>query len=392
MSLGAGLGGFVDGLEAGMRMRERYDANKEKREQKAAAKQINADTKAAFAEARAAGAVEEGDYEAFWKNYALPKMRMQYLEAGEWDKADQITKWGESEAALKGGKLFSSAMWKAQSGDAGGALKDAIAAGQTQGYIDHGYTLVGQDELRDKDGNLRGYRVTVKDSDGNEHKQDIKPEDLPQVIANVMNPVAAGQSQIAARQKAAEAAQKTKNDLALHEGKKVIDEKYKKTTTPEEQAKLYSTTRDNLVKNDPDFADLTEQEQDKKIRSEIDRAKAYGNEAAGVTGTAKRPAPTRMIVDTKDGKVVPATGITQPVSPDQVKTAVPIAKTASDQQTKPVELSAGDRVADANLQLKDGANPEYVKQQLLNNGVPEDQWPDDLKKRTSGFGAVGLGL
>ena len=392
MSLGAGLGGFVDGLEAGMRMRERYDTNKEKREQKAALKQINTDTKAAFAEARAAGAVEEGDYEAFWKNYALPKMRMQYLEAGNIDAAKSITEWGESEAALKGGKLFSSAMWKAQSGDAGGALKDAIAAGQTNGYIDHGYTLLGQDELRDKDGNLRGYRVTVKDADGNEHKQDIKPEDLPQVIANVMNPVAAGQSQIAARQKAAEADKKTKDDLYVHEEKKKIDQKYTKSTTPEEQAKLYSTTRDNLAKNDPDWSDLSDDEQDKKVRSEIGRAKAYGSEATGATGTVKPPAPTRMVVDTKDGKVVPATGTTPPVAPDQVKTVVPIGKAASDQQTKPVELSAGERVADANLQLKDGANPEYVKQQLLNNGIPEDQWPDDLKKRTSGFGAVGLGL
>ncbi|MBE4621325.1 hypothetical protein, partial [Vibrio navarrensis] len=71
MSFGAGLAGFVDGLEAGMRMRDRWDERKEKQAYKAKQDQLNADTKKAFADAQAAGAVEGSDFQSFWLNYQL---------------------------------------------------------------------------------------------------------------------------------------------------------------------------------------------------------------------------------------------------------------------------------------------------------------------------------
>jgi hypothetical protein len=306
MSLGVGLGAFVSGFRDGYGMRRQIDADRRADKDRKAMEAIDTDAKTEFDRRVAAGEAEKDQFESFWLDYALPKKRNELLRQGDVAGARQLQEWGESDAALKGGKLFSSALLKAQTGDAEGALQDVISAGKIKGYIEHGYEVLGQEPITDASGNVVGYRLKIQDGDGKKIEQDIATADLPRLIATFANPEAAFASQLAAQQEK----KKKADELTEYEDKKKIDQKYK--ADPEGD---YAKAREARLKNDLDFGDLSPEEQDKVIRADLEAGSKYAAERGG--GGAESDAPAnfsappaaggKRIVDTVTGEEVPVT-------------------------------------------------------------------------------------
>lgn len=417
MSFGIGIGAFMDGFEQGVGIRQKIDARREEKANRDQLKTIETDTKAAFDKGVADGTVDEDSYDQFWMKYALPKRKMALLEQGDTAGARALQEWGESDAARRGGKLFSSALLKAQTGDAAGALQDAISAGKLDGYMKHGYDIVGQDEIKGEDGSLLGFRLRLKDDKGKELEQDVAVNDVPRMISVFLNPDAAWESQKASR--AAE--DKRKQELEDHEAKKKIDQKYSKGT---DRAEVYRKAREERMKSDLDFADLSREEQDRAIREDLDAADAYAASQGqgeggleGGTGTTDSPAGIgspvspagpKMIVDETTGEAIgaPSEPGQQPVAPTPTGIKSPARRlgeavmspgagtvgagmrgvdaTKSEPQPAPAPTpsktpSRQDLIQDAASHLAGGGNPEFIAQRLMNAGVAEKDWPTQLQ-------------
>lgn len=299
MTLGIGLGAFTEGLEAGYGLRQKIDAGRRAKKNRDALDQIDTDARTQYDAAVADGSQKVGSYEQFWLQYALPKRRMEMIKQGDYAGARALSEWGESDAALRGGKLFSSAMLKAQTGDAAGALEDAIQAGQVKGYIDHGYELAGQEEIKDEAGNVLGYRLNVKDQNGKTFQQDIAIADIPKVVSVFANPDAAWQSQVAAQQRQKE----RKEDLEDFTKKEKVKADLKTT----DHTKAYTDARKARLENDLSFADLSPEEQDAVVRKDLEAAESYANSKKGTPSASAAPAEPsskRIIVDEATGEPI----------------------------------------------------------------------------------------
>lgn len=403
MSFGIGLGAFMDGFERGAGIRDRLDERKRVKENRANLANIETDAKQQFDQAVEQGHLEADQFDEFWMKYALPKRRNELLRQGDVAGARALQEWGESDEARKGGRLFGSAMFKAQTGDAAGALQDAIKAGQVKGYIDHGYELVGQDEIRDAAGTLLGFRLRVKDAEGNEVEQDVTVDDVPRIVSTFANPDSAWQSQVATRERQT----KRNEDLEDFEAKEGIKARHAKSSNPD-YVERYQKVREDLAKNDLDFNDLSEDEQDKRVRGVLESAERYAGErgAPGIAPERAAPAaaPRRpMIVDEKTGEPVP-------VAPDQQAPAAKAA-VAPDEVAEPARGGAApgisgaarpapaarrapsraELIAEAADHIKKGGNPEAIAQRLLNAGVAREEWPATLRATIAGGRAPGIG-
>jgi len=365
---------------------------------------INADTKTAFDQEVEAGTQDPDAFGEFWTKYALPKRERELLAQGDTEGAKALREWGQSEDALKGGRLFASAMLKAQTGDPAGALQDAIAAGQVGGYISHGYEVAGQKEMRDADGNLLGYRLSIAGPDGKSFDQDIAVGDVGKVISTFLNPDAAWTSQQQAKSKASEDANKTATELSTYEAKKRIDAKYDRAGGPsaKDRADAIKNLRTRfdggLSGKDASFDDMPTAQQEELIQKEL----------ALLSGTSSAPAPPQpqTVVDTLTGKpVVPglapdpksgrtgpaaAPGISAPGSsivprgtqqapapvaptPDRLPATAPSALPASAADER------GRLIEEAATMIAQGSGDiSGMVERLKAAGVPQDQWPMKL--------------
>lgn len=394
MSIGIGLGSFMSGLNQGMQMRDRFDQKREERANKQAIKAINTDAKAAFDTAVSEGKADPNSFDKFWIDYAMPKMRNELLRQGDIAGAKAFAEWGQSEDALAGGRLFSSAMLKAQTGDTAGAMADVIKAGQVKGYIAHGYELVGQEDITDQNGQVVGYRLKVKGPDGKEMVQDVAAGDVPKVIATFANPEAAWQSQQAAKADAA----KRDQELTDFETKEKIKAKYTKDKQPDYE-KTYADAKKARMENDLSFGDLSPEEQDATIRRDLEGGQNYARDrgAAAQPGIGASPAAPQANVPGLGGAAAPQ----QPAAPkpqirvDEV-TGQPVqekpAPAAAPAPTRPP--TRDDYINDAARYMAEGGNPEFIAQGLISAGIPPDAWPKGLQEQAAKRrgAAVGLGL
>lgn len=317
MSFGIGLGAFVDGFESGMETRNKFDAGQKQRKKDKAIEGINADTKSAFNEAVGAGKVQNDQYDKFWMDYAMPKIKMQMIEAGDYANAKAFDEWGRSEAALEGGRLSASAILKAQTNDVDGAIQDGLKAAQTQGYLSHNYKLIGSTPVMGEDGQRKGTTIKIQGADGKEVEQFIKIGDEGRVIGVLTNPQAAYGSQVEAR-KANEKRALEKSDKAEEraagiedfELKERIKQKYPTPQKPADYEKQYGDARKARQENDLNWDDKTPEEQENIIRSDLKAGQTYASERSGTATPAASsgaaPKGDRVLVNKKTGKVVPA--------------------------------------------------------------------------------------
>lgn len=408
--LGIGLGGFVDGFSKGYGLRQQMDEDKLRQQELDRARTqrdridaIGVETNEAFGEAVASGEFDPNEFDRFWKQYAMPRLQSELLMQGDYEGARAMTEWGESEAAKEGGRLFASAMFKAQTGNPAGALEDVIKAAQIEGYIKHGFELMGQDTITDADGNVLGYRLKIKDPDGNEVEQDIAVQDLPNMIATFANPEAAWASQQEARAAAAEREAELEDFRAREEIKREVSGAG--DNSEQLRANAIKALRDRMAPDplNPDavaFDDLSREEQDRLIQQEMDLQ----------TGQRTPVAPNpQVVVDQRSGQPVapsqaanaPGLGLT-PSAPQgsgngnnglrPAQHATNSATTAPNPAAAPQPAPQGenktqmiDRAAQMMVQ---GGNPEAIARALTNAGIQPEEWPDSLRSATGVGGAL----
>ena len=409
MSFGVGLGAFMEGMQGGMKIRTEMDDRKRQKvlddrrdkeyerqlKQRDTIDQIGLDTRTKFKEEVTAGRAEEKDFDNFFSNYALPRMRNEMLLSGDIQGAESLTKWGETTSAREGSRLFSSALVKAQTGDHAGALADAIKAGQVQGYMDHGYELLGQDVLQDPTGKQIGFRLRVKKPDGTEVDQDIRTEDIPQLVATVANPQAAFESY----RKNAEASAKDRKELDTYAAKKDIDRRYAGTGKDRVAAitNLRKRMDGGIGEDEPKFDDLPADKKESLIAEEISLMR--GETAPGLGGTgdtsgqAARGAGRKVIVDQVTGEVLPADGAEQKVVADKASAAAARIEESPEHRQKQADTKQMQtRAQMALLRLERGEDAAAIIADLRSMGVPEELWPREVIEAAASKGdAVGLG-
>ncbi|MDQ0135679.1 hypothetical protein J2T08_003600 [Neorhizobium galegae] len=408
MSIGIGLGGFMQGFQQSQKMRmaeeqdekrtamldrqmerqdkqdarqdvlnSRADAEYERSEtQRQTVASIGANAQKEFDTRVASGTAKPGDFDSFWSSYALPKLKNTYLANGDLNSAREVMKWGESVEAKEGAKLAMGALIKAQTGDPDGALADVIKAGSLKGYIDHGYEVQGHDKIMTPDGALAGYRLRLKTPDGKDVEQDVQLNDLPRLVSTFLNPEAAWQSQLAARAKATEKA----DELKTYEQKKQIDKKYG-TGENKQRGDAITALRKRLdgglAGEEKKFDDLPREEQEKLIGAELELQGSQPGIGAQAPAAPAAGSGRKVVVDTATGKPVAQ----QPAAPAQRPAAAAPAPS-------PAEV-----VAAADQAVRQGQSPVRIAEELTARGVPEEQWPDSLKSVISAArqDAIGLG-
>lgn len=397
MSIGVGLGAFMDGFTRGYGIRRQIDRDKEDAAQRASDRNWqeeqrsferermqeirtnrenlrNIDTagRQAFDQRVEAGQAQPDQWDQFWKTYILPQRVNEYMRQGDIDSARKLQDWGESEAALKGGRLFASAMLKSQTGDHEGALADVISAGKVKGYIDHGYDLKSQEPIADADGNTVGYRLTLSQADGDEIEQDIAVEDIGRLIATYANPEAAWNSQIESQN----AKKKQDAEVETHRRKKEVDQEFKA-----DPAADYRKAREERMKNDLDFAALSPEEQDRIVRGDLEAANSYARtQGAGPQASPGISRP-KTIVDRQSGREVPVSPAEAApgLGPQPTPQPAPAARRPA-AAPAPRPMSREDVIRDAADHLAQQGNPEQIALRLMNAGVPEADWPEQLKQ------------
>lgn len=398
--IGIGLGGFMDGFTRGMDARAAMDERKrtkvlqERQDQeynRAVGQRneidaINSGAKTEFDKRVSAGTEKPDNFDQFWSGYALPKLKNTYLSQGNMDMAEKVQAWGESEDAKAGARFAMSALTKAQTGDAAGALTDAMEAGKRKGYISHGFEINGQDQIVDPSGKLQGYRLYMKGPDGKEIQQDLPLDQVPKLIATYLNPEAAWQSQVAGKAEDA----KTARELATYEEKKKIDKQYG-TGGDKRRGDAIDSLRKRmdggLSGDEKKFDDLPREEQEKMISSELELQAGQPGLARGSVGPTGVPQASgrKALVDTATG---------QPVQPKASKpsadTAAPTPSATTPQQSREERISY--LIQESDVAISDGQQPERVAEGLLQNGIPREQWPASLREALANKNRVSIGL
>lgn len=403
--IGIGLGGFVDGWNK-QKETQRLDRREKIYEQAAAREQadfdlktkqrdeisaINTQAKANFDAKVRSGEATPDQFDQVWSRDVLPKLKQTYLDQGNLEMAEKLQAWGDSEEARAGGKLALGAMWKAQNGDVAGALADAQEAGKRKGYLSHGYEILGQDSIVDTNGKLQGYRLMMKGPDGKEITQDLPLGQVPKLIATYLNPQAAWDSQVAAQQEEA----KRTTDLRTYRDKKEIDAQYSTSGKPTREAAISSLRKrmdGGLAGDEPTFDDLPRDEQEKLISQEIELQSGQpGLGASPSAPAASGSSGRKVLVDTATGQPVAPE---RPRSQPEPKQQPQISGQARDERGSE---SREDRVqfllSSVEPALKEGVPAERVADELRQNGVPEEAWPDSLRRALvqRQRNAIGLG-
>ncbi|WP_421849878.1 hypothetical protein [Oricola sp.] len=387
--LGVGLGGFVQGFEAGVGLRGRIDEQRERRANKKALQAIDDETRQAYDTRVASGQENPDSYEDFWMRYALPKRQAELLRQGDIAGARALEEWSTSSSARQGQKLFASAMTKALTGDPGGGLDDAIQAAQVKGYIEHDYELVSQDELRTEDGKLVGFRIKLKQGD-QEVEQDIAINDVPRIISTFANPDLAWQTH---RQRIEEEEERAreKDDKREARAAGLADYKEKKRIDREFDdpgyEKAYRTAFETRLENDLEFADLSPEEQDKMVRADLAAQKQYATDQRGApsaTGLGSPPASVtpkkaaqKVLIDTGTRRPVNAPSARQPVErrplaapePDPNVSGLGGPQTTAPAAAERLPAATLEAVETAKKRIVAGDDVHQVRKDLVRQGV-----------------------
>lgn len=418
VGIGIGLGGFMDGWN---KMAESQRADRQvKLAEEAAARQktlnqrqdaeynrglqqrneidaVNTGAKAEFDKRVSAGAEKPDNFDAFWSNYALPKLRNTYLAQGNLDMANRVQQWGESDDARAGAKLFMSSLSKFQLGDYDGAIDDAIAGSKRKGYLAHGYEFIGKDTLvATKGGPTIGYRIMFMDPDGKEGYRDIPLKQLPSFIAGIGNPVVAANSQMEAMSDAS----KREADIADYRTKKGIDKEFG-NSDQQKRADAITALRKRmdggLAGTEQKFDDLPRTEQEKLISDELALQRGTGIAVEAGNAPENKSSQRQVLMDKVTGRPVdPATvrGQTnaEPARPANPKT---ISKDAPASAETSRDANVAYVIAEADQAIKDGVRPDLIADGLRQNGIPSEQWPPALQRalaRSQSGSVTGLNV
>ncbi len=185
---GLGLNSMMQGLQNGLQLGKQIkDYSKQSNIEEAKSQALD-DAKAAQAADVAAG--HDGtplmDY---YMKVSAPRVREAYLQNGDEQGAMGWDKWINDDKVQKGAKFWANGVVAAQRGDHQGFLDNFIKSYNSHGYYDDGTTATGGEVLKDKNGNATGFKITLKDKDGNERTQQFNNmQDIYQSGLAVVSP------------------------------------------------------------------------------------------------------------------------------------------------------------------------------------------------------------
>jgi predicted outer membrane protein len=352
--IGIGLGGFVDGLEAGSKFRERRETRardkviqeREDVEYNRAVKErdeisaINTQAQTDFQAKVDAGQYKPEEFDRFYRNDVVPRQKKTLLLQGKQAEAAAWEKWALDSKNYEAAQLTGRALWNLTHGNPEAALDAALQASRIQGYNTTGYQIGGYDSLVDQSGKKLGYRFTLKSPDGKDIVQDVPMDKLNTMVAGIINPISVWEQQQAA---AADAA-KRKADLDDYTARKGIDAQHSTSGKPTREAAI-ATLRKNmdggLAGDQPKFDDLPSAEQERLIAKEL-ALQSGASQAIGAfpDGVAPQPSGTgrKVIVDTATGQPVaparPQSGSSQSAPTERQAPAAEDARTPAPREEK----------------------------------------------------------
>lgn len=375
------------------RQDEEYNREKATRDQIIG---INKDANAAFDQAKRSGEATDQDFDSFYTNFAVPKIRQTYLEAGDIETANKFSQWAETSNARNGAKLFMRGMQKAQLGNSGGALDDFFHAAGS--YTGGAYTLKKRDELV-KDGKVVGYHLTIGQKDGEDIVQDVPIDQIPLLGAKFGNPQSVYEAQMKQQQDQAKAdrdvdtyARKKKVDAALGLGKGG-----KADTSREKAIKILEKRFDGgLDGSETKFWEMPSADQEKLIKETQGVLIGGRNEEVGLGDQGENTGPQRKVIaDSVTGDVLTPDQVAQQQNAAKAAAAAEKVRSSPEMKAKRDEAdtkryAAEDAEADkaryprlidrALKELKRGTTPDEVRQFLTETGVPEKYWPKEIER------------
>jgi hypothetical protein len=139
----------------------------------------------------------------FFIKQAVPKIQQGYLEQGDPAKAEAWGRYAEGETSRQNMDTWSKAYRSAQAGDMEGAAKHVFKLYQN---FDDGVTPVSHETVKDKDGNVTGFNVKLKnDANGEVRSQFVGKGELVEMGLSALSPPAMFEQEYK-RKNAAEAA------------------------------------------------------------------------------------------------------------------------------------------------------------------------------------------
>ncbi|WWT39865.1 hypothetical protein [Microcystis phage Mwe-JY07] len=279
MSLGVGLGAFMDGVQRGYGLGERMREQGEARDRKQQMQTIARETKDKFGDVLSDDAYD----------YMARRQAAVYAEAGDTTKAEQYRTWAEGREARQGTKLFARGLVQFQGGDIEGGFRTAQELARQKGYGDV-FNLESWQPIVDSEGKTLGHRVVIKGPDGKPMTQDIPRGREQQLFAQIANPQAAFE----AEQRQREGAAKSQREITEYRQKKEIDRDVGSTGNDQKRREdAIKALRDNSrtfgPKQAQTFDELGEAEKEAEIAREIKLRR--GDAVASPAGAPQTAAP-----------------------------------------------------------------------------------------------------
>lgn len=407
--LGIGLGGFMDGFQKAQdfkikqRQQERLDQRAEReqtlnqrqdaeyaRTQKMQddVRQIGLNAQTDFNQRVAAGTAKPEDFDTIWREKAVPKLLELYGANGDHANMEYLRKWADSADTRRGAKLAHSAMTKVNTGDIPGAFSDAQEASKLAGYNGTGYVIEGQETIM-RDGAPIFTRLRLRGPDGKESIQDVPKGAEAKLINGVINPFEQARLNLEKQSKAAESAAEDERKLDYRRREKEQDRQLGLGLTKENSdiyntlAKEYETNEDGVG-----FAQLPKEEQWRLM----EERRALLNRRPGITpsngqdGGAPASNPPHKLGNKLTGKLDDPAAARPPAS------AAPQARPSRPSPEQSRRSNMDYMLKEAEQALADGHRPEAIADGLIQNGIPQDQWPPSLASALSGKGRLVTGL
>lgn len=199
MSLGIGLGAFVQGMGGGVQMGRNLMQMRDQAAARTAAQEgSNMATKSrqrGIDAAVAGGATPEdaerqvGSFVDHYMRVGAPRVMEQMIASGDTQRAQQFGAWIQQEGTQRGLRSWAGMIRSAHSGDADGFLTHARAAYNNEEYAPDGQTVTAGRVVRGENNSVAGMELTFRGRDGTERVQRFNgAEDLYRAGVSFMAP------------------------------------------------------------------------------------------------------------------------------------------------------------------------------------------------------------
>ena len=172
-------------------------------------------------EARAAAEKDTPDEMHFFRKKAIPNIQKKMIELGYLDDAERLGDWAEKQENQEYARNWMKADQYARAGDIKNAGKYFA---KLYGKFDDGISLVGEpEEMKDEGGNITGFKINLRNSEGKEFSQVVTPQDIMTRGSAMLSPIEKFKLDYARQQEADKMAAQSKLDIAKEQRALQID-------------------------------------------------------------------------------------------------------------------------------------------------------------------------